>query len=130
MTHLCSKNELTFSITWIISYVVLFSLADNISANSGTAKIITAPLSVIMAALLLAWIAKNGLSEKYGLQKVKIDYGKYLYFLPLIAIATNIIAHSVFHSLSAFAGERTDLFPTCHYLASHPPSTASVNPCT
>lgn len=68
---------------------MLFSLADNISANSGTAKIITAPLSVIMAALLLAWIAKNGLSKKYGLQKVKIDYGKYLYFLPLIAIATN-----------------------------------------
>ena len=66
MTHLYSKNELTFSLTWIISYVVLFSLADNISANSGTAKIITAPLSVVMAALLLVWIMKNGLSEKYG----------------------------------------------------------------
>lgn len=88
MTHLYSKNELTFSLTWIISYVVLFSLADNISANSGTAKIITAPLSVVMAALLLVWIMKNGLSEKYGLQKVKINYGKYLYFLPLIAIAS------------------------------------------
>lgn len=88
MTHLYSKNELTFSLTWIICYVVLFSLADKFSVNSGTAKIITAPLSVIMAALLLVWIMKNGLSEKYGLQKVKIDYGKYLYFLPLIAITT------------------------------------------
>lgn len=88
MNRLYQKNELTFSIIWIVLYVVLFSIADGISSDLGTDKIITAPLAVIMTVFLAVWIMKNGLGEKYGLQKVKIDYGKYLYFLPLVVIAS------------------------------------------
>lgn len=88
MNRLYQKNELTFSIIWIVLYVVLFSIADGISSDLGTVKIITAPLAVIMTVFLAVWIMKNGLGEKYGLQKVKIDYGKYLYFLPLVVIAS------------------------------------------
>lgn len=88
MKRFYQKNELTFSIIWIALYVVLFSIADSISADLGTDKIITAPLGVMMAVFLVVWIIKNGLSEKYGLHKIKIDYGKYLYFLPLVVIAS------------------------------------------
>lgn len=88
MNHLYQKNEVTFSIIAIVFYVVLFSVADNISAGLGTDKIITAPLGVVVAVFLAVWIMNNGLSEKYGLQKIKIDYGKYLYFLPLAVIAS------------------------------------------
>lgn len=88
MTGLYKKNELTFSLLWIALYVVLLSVADSISTSFGTAKIITAPLCVIMSVFLAIWIAKNGLKEKYGLKKVKINYSKYLYFLPLIIISS------------------------------------------
>lgn len=88
MTRLYQKNELTFSIVWIVLYVVLFSIADQLSEELGTAKIITVPLCVIMTVLLLGWIGKNGLTEKYGLGRVGIDYRKYLYFLPLVVIAS------------------------------------------
>lgn len=88
MKRFYQKNELTFSLIWIAFYVVLFSIADSFSAELGTDKIITAPLGVMMTVFLLVWIRKNGLSEKYGLHKLKIDYGKYLYFLPLVVIAS------------------------------------------
>ncbi|MDE7238341.1 MAG: CPBP family intramembrane metalloprotease, partial [Lachnospiraceae bacterium] len=87
MTHFYQKNELAFSLAWIGLYVILFSVADQISADLGTVKIVTAPLCLAMTAFLAVWIGRNGLAEKYGLGKVKIDYGKYLYFLPLVVIA-------------------------------------------
>lgn len=105
MTCLYQKNELTFSLVWIAVYVVSLSVADNLSAGLGTAKIITAPLCVVMAVILAVWIRKNGLGGKYGLKKVEMDYGKYLYFLPLVVIAsTNLwggarMQFSVFESV-------------------------------
>ncbi|MBD5533067.1 MAG: CPBP family intramembrane metalloprotease [Lachnospiraceae bacterium] len=88
MTRFYQKNELAFSLVWIGLYVILFSVADQISAGLGTAKIVTAPLCLAMTAFLAVWIGRNGLAEKYGLGIVKIDYRKYLYFLPLVLIAS------------------------------------------
>lgn len=88
MTRFYQKNELAFSITWIVLYVILLSVADQISADLGTVKIVTAPLCLVLTVFLAAWIGRNGLAEKYGLGKVKIDYRKYLYFLPLVLIAS------------------------------------------
>lgn len=88
MTRLYQKNELTFSIVWIVLYVVLLSAADQISDTLGTAKAVTAPLTVVMTVFLFVWIGKNNLKEKYGLARVSIEYKKYLYFLPLILIAS------------------------------------------
>ncbi len=88
MKKLYEKNELTFSLAWIVMYVVLFSITDSVSLDLGTAKIITVPMCLFMTIFLAVWIAKNGLGEKYGLCKVRIDYRKYLYFLPLAVIAS------------------------------------------
>lgn len=88
MIRLYQKNELGFSLVWIALYVVLFSLADNLSLELGTAKIVTVPVCVVMTVFLIVWIMKNGLCEKYGLGKVEINYRKYLYFLPLALIAS------------------------------------------
>ena len=88
MTRFYQKNELAFSLTWIALYVILFSAADQISANLGTVKIVTAPMCLVMIAFLAVWIGRNGLAEKYGLGKVKINYRNYLYFLPLVVIAS------------------------------------------
>ena len=88
MRKLYEKNELTFSLIWIIGYVVLVSVADSVSLELGTAKIITVSVCLLIAIFLAVWIVKNGLSGKYGLIKIKIDYRKYLYFLPLVVIAS------------------------------------------
>lgn len=88
MRKIYEKNELTFSLIWIGIYIVSLSAADNLSEAVGILKTVTAPLTVIMAVILAAWIVKNGLSEKYGLSKVKIHLGKYLCFIPLAVIAS------------------------------------------
>ena len=66
MKRIYSNNELAFSLLWISLYVVLMSAADGVSEMLGVAKIITAPLCIMMALFLFFWVRKNGLSEKYG----------------------------------------------------------------
>lgn len=91
MKKLYAKSELWFSLLWIIAYVVLFSLADSISAVLGTEKIITVPLCVLMTVFLLLWIKRNDLLSKYGLARITVDHKKYLYYLPLLVlISTNL----------------------------------------
>ena len=88
MKKFYDKNELTFAILWIVAYVVLFSLADSLSESTGIPKLYTMFLSLVMAAVLLCFICKNGLSKYYGLCKVSGSWKDYLYFLPLFLIST------------------------------------------
>ena len=88
MKKLYEKNELTFAILWIVAYVVLFSLADSLSEPTGIPKLYTMFLSLVMAAVLLMFICKNGLTKYYGLCKVSGSWKDYLYFLPLFLIST------------------------------------------
>ncbi|GFI16803.1 hypothetical protein IMSAGC009_01970 [Lachnospiraceae bacterium] len=88
MYRLYKKNELSFSLVWIIAYVVSFSLADSISASLGILKIITAPVCIIFTLLILGFIKKHSFREQYGLCSFKGDLKKYLYFIPLILITS------------------------------------------
>lgn len=91
MKKLYEKNELNFALIWIGLYVVLFSVADNVSVSIGVEKLVTAALGILMTAILYLWIAKNGLKIKYGLCKPEGEIKKYLYYIPLILLAsTNI----------------------------------------
>lgn len=86
LKKLYDKNEVTFSVVWIIAYVVLFSVADSLSESLGISKIITAPAAVLFALLLFTWIWKNGLLKKYGLCKFEGSLKNYLFFVPLLVI--------------------------------------------
>jgi len=88
MTKFYRKNELGFSLLCIAAYVVILSVADGVSADMGTEKVLTAPLCLIISFALFFWLRKNGLTEKYGLNKVSVNQSVYLYFIPLIAIST------------------------------------------
>ncbi len=88
MKKLYQKNELTFAILWIVAYVVLFSLADGLSEATGIPKLYTLFLGFAMAAVLIGFIGKNGLTKYYGLCRVRGSLKGYLYFLPLILIST------------------------------------------
>ncbi len=88
--RLYEKNELAFSIIWIVAYVVLMSLADYFSAFVGIEKVFTLPVGLILATVLLVWIKTAGLSKKYGLVKVKFPTKIYLWFIPLaVTVSVN-----------------------------------------
>ena len=91
MKRLFDKNELMFSLVWIGAYVVLLSLADSLSSQLGIEKIITAPLCVLMTAVLLIFVKRSGLMAYCGLKKGNLSPGKWLYFVPLILlVSTNL----------------------------------------
>ena len=87
MTKLYKKSEITFAVVWIVAYVVLSSIADNVSAELGVVKSITSVLHVAMMLILFFWIRKNGLMKKYGLCKPSVPAKNFLYYIPLAVIA-------------------------------------------
>ena len=85
---LYEKSEIWFAIAWIIAYMVLASIGDNISADIGVLKIVTLPILIILSVILVLFVKKNGLSEKYGLCKSEIPASKMLFYIPLIVLMT------------------------------------------
>lgn len=88
MQKLYQKSEITFALFWIIIYVVGTSIADAISKIIGITKIITVVFHILLCVLLLIWTGKHKLYEKYGLCKSKIQASKFLFYIPLIILAT------------------------------------------
>ena len=88
MTKIYQKSEITFAILWIAAYVVLSSLADQLSESVGIAKSVTAALHIGMSLVLFAWIRKSGLAEKYGFCRARVPAKRFLYYLPLAVIAS------------------------------------------
>lgn len=82
MHTLYRKSELWFSIAWIVAYVVGTSIADGIHKGA------TLILHIVMCALLLIFIRRNGLLGKYGLCKSDIPAKRFLYYLPLVLMAS------------------------------------------
>lgn len=88
MKRFHEKNPLMFALVCIGVYVVAFSLADGVSAQLGVEKLITVPVAAAMTLALVAFIFRNGLQELCGLGKPRFSWGKYLYFLPLLLLAS------------------------------------------
>ena len=84
MKSIYEKSELTFSLLWIIVYIVAMSLGDYFSSLIGIEKIFTTPIVLFFAISILIWIRKSGESKKYGLIKGTFPQKTYLYFIPLI----------------------------------------------
>ena len=91
MTKLYQKSEITFAILWIVAYVVLSRLADHLSEGPGIVKSVTFVLQLAMSLVLFFWIRKEGLCEKYGLCRSKLPAKGFLYYLPLILIASTAL---------------------------------------
>ncbi len=89
MKEFYEKNEIWFAVLWIVAYVVLFSLGDSLSESTGVEQLITLPIALLMAVVLVVFISKNGLKEYYGLCKVKGSWKNYLWFLPLVVLASS-----------------------------------------
>lgn len=88
MTKLYKKSEIAFAILWIVAYVVLTSLADQLSEAAGVVKSVTAALHIVMSLVLFFWIRKNDLGKKYGFCRSEVPAKRFLYYLPLIVAAS------------------------------------------
>lgn len=102
MYRLYKKNELNFSLVWIIAYVVLFSVADNLSGSLGFEKIVTAPVCIVFVLFIFGFIKKYNLSEYYGLRSFKGNLKNYLYFIPLGLIISVNLWNGIAIIVSAF----------------------------
>lgn len=88
MTALYRKNEILFSILWIVVYVAGTSVFDRLSEQMGILSCLTLPFHLVLTGLALFWMRKNGLFRKYGLCAPALPAGRMLYYLPLIAAAS------------------------------------------
>lgn len=92
---LYEKSEIWFAIVWIITYVVLVSVGDNLSASVGVLKIVTLPILVALSMIMYFFVRKNNLTKKYGLCKPQISSAKMLFYIPLIVLLTANLWHGV-----------------------------------
>lgn len=88
LNRIFRKNEVLFAILWIVAYVVLVSAADNLSVEMGVEKLITVPVCGLLTGILVIWMKKNKLFERYGLCAPQIRAGKLWYYLPLVLLAS------------------------------------------
>ena len=88
LRKLYEKSEIWFAVAWIIAYVVLASIGDNISADLGIEKIVTLPVLIALSAILYFFVRKNGLTEKYGLCKPRLPAAKMLFYAPILVLLT------------------------------------------
>lgn len=102
MYRLYKKDEVKFSLVWIIAYVALLSVADNLSGLLGFEKIITAPVCIIFVLFIIGFMQKYNLSEQYGLCSFKGSQKNYLYFIPLGFFISVSLWNGVAINISAF----------------------------
>lgn len=88
LKKLYEKSEIWFAVAWIIAYVVLASIGDNISVDLGIEKIVTLPVLIALSAILYFFVRKNGLTEKYGLCKPRLPAAKMLFYAPILVLLT------------------------------------------
>ena len=95
MKKLYEKNELTFAIVWIVVYCVLQSLANPLNKVIGIEYAVSAVFCILQSIVLFAFIRKNDLTKKYGLCKSPVPAWRFLFYLPLIILASGNLWNGV-----------------------------------
>ena len=90
MNKLYQKSQLWFSIVFIIIYVVGASVCDALSDIVGIRQVFTLAFLLALSLILIIWMKKNKLLERFGLCKPKFNSNKFLFYIPLlILVSTN-----------------------------------------
>ncbi|MBQ8882082.1 MAG: CPBP family intramembrane metalloprotease [Clostridia bacterium] len=93
MLKLYQKSRLAFALVFIAIYVVITSLLDNFSVMLGIPSVLTAPFLLILGAVLLGFILKNGFKTRYGLYRGNLNWAGCLFFIPLaVIVSMNFLA--------------------------------------
>lgn len=102
MKRLYEKSEITFALVWIAIYVVVMNIAmqfcggfDNLAAKTVQQMLVPVICIVALALAATLWVAKNGLSEKYGFCSFKGSIKSFLWFLPLAVMSCTNLKNGV-----------------------------------
>ena len=95
MKKLYEKNELTFAIVWIVVYCVLQSLANPLNEIIGIEYAASAVFCILQIIVLFAFIRKNNLQKRYGLCKSAVPASRFLYYVPLLILASGNLWNGV-----------------------------------
>ena len=88
LKKLYDKSRIGFSVMWIVSYCVFMSLGDLFSEMIGVQKVITLAVGMILSAVLLLFLKRNGLFKCYGLRFSDVPWRAMLYYLPILVMLT------------------------------------------
>lgn len=88
LKKLYDKSSIWFAVSWIIAYCVLLSVGDALSASIGINKSVTLAISILLSAMLLLFLKKNGLFMDYGLCVPKASAKSMLYYIPILVMLT------------------------------------------
>ena len=88
LKKLYDKSKIWFAIAWIIAYCVLLSVGDALSASIGIEKSVTLAIGILLSAILLLFLKKNGLSRDYGLCAPKTSAKSMFYYIPILVMLT------------------------------------------
>ncbi len=88
LKKLYDKSKLWFALLWIVAYCVLFSLGDALSAWIGIDRSVTLAIGILLSAILLLFLKKNGLLREYGLCAPKASLRSMLYYIPILVMLT------------------------------------------
>ena len=88
MKKIYKKNEQAFAIVWIVVYCVLLSLAYPLNEKIGIEYSASAIFCILQTIILFIFIRKNKLQKRYGLCKSPVPAHRFLYYVPLIILAT------------------------------------------
>ena len=95
MKKLYEKSELTFAIVWIAVYCVLQSLANPLNERIGIEYAASAVFCILQAVVLFAFIRKNNLQKRYGLCELPVPAWRFLYYVPLLILASGNLWNGV-----------------------------------
>ncbi len=88
MLKLYRKSEIGFALLWIGIYIVGSSITEESDRAVGCSKLLTFVFHLVFSVLLLAFIRKNGLTEKYGLCSSPFKAKEFLFYIPLAVIVS------------------------------------------
>ena len=88
MKKLYEKSELTFAIVWIVVYCVLQSVANPLNKVIGIEYAASAVFCILQTIVLLIFILKNKLQKRYGFCKSPVPAWRFLFYLPLLILAS------------------------------------------
>ncbi len=85
MKKIYDRNEVTFAVLWIVAYCVIMTPLRGQYGDSSPWMLLGL---AVFAAVILTFLRKYHLEAKYGLTGWPSDGKKYLYFLPILILAT------------------------------------------
>ena len=104
MKKLWDRSETLLAVLFIVIYVMGNSLLDQASDGLGIEMVLTLPFDLVLIAVMLAFMKRNGLNDYYGICASKAPARQMLFYLPMILVSTVNIWFGIVFNRGIFEG--------------------------